>query len=223
MNTRTNYKYAGIFLLLVSLVNMLAYAVNAFGRIDRLAERYTYDTPLWAVEILGRLSLTLLLYIVIFAVAKHKQASRLSLVLIEIWAFIFLVVAAFYYVCNNFYENALQQFRKAAGDKAYVSFYNSTHGFKYASMFICIIFGLVLTGIIMKRTLLPFISGICIVGFMISFGYFDMKTVSVGYWNLGLVISSLLFHLLETVGMFLVSIYMLIMDAIEKRRTEETV
>lgn len=209
MQRKREYLLTGFFLIGTALIHMLAYAVNAFARIDVLAARYTGEIPLWLIEIGGKIGLILLLYIVLRYLAYRKKRTRWSVILMEIWAFIFIVAESFYYVCLAFYNNALSKFQSVASQEAYLDFYNDTHGFKYAALYICIIFGIVLTGYITNSRFLSVISGILIVSFVICFGFIDMQTVRVMNREIGLVISSLLFHSVESVGIFFLGIWLI--------------
>lgn len=202
------YILTGNFLIGAALIHVLSYGVNAVARVDILAEKYTGEIPLWMIEVGGRIGLILLLYTVLRYLAYRKKKSRWSIILMEIWAFIFIVAESFYYVCLAFYNNALSQFQSVASKEAYLNFYNDTHGFKYASLYICIIFGMVLTGYITNARFLSVLSGILIVAFIICFGFIDMQTVQIMGQEVGLVVSSLLFHSVESVGILLIGIWL---------------
>lgn len=94
-------------------------------------------------------------------------------------------------------------------DAAFAAFYNGTHGFKYIGMFIAILLGIIVTGILLRNKGMAIASGILALLFMISFCLLNMWTLSLSFLNinLGIVWTSVLFHSLQTFGLLILGIF----------------
>lgn len=135
--------------------------------------------------------------------------------LLEIWAAIILGVGIIYDVSADMYRRFLLQIgeligydRSAEIEEAVVTVYNGSHGFKYVGMFTAIILGIVVTSIFLKDKKLISIAAILTTIFMISFAYVNMQTVTISGNQYGIVLTSVLFHALETFGLLFVGIYL---------------
>lgn len=135
-------------------------------------------------------------------------------ILIKLWALILIGVQCVYEITavayKDFIENLIS-FISISDENTYfafVSIYNSTHGFKYAGMFIAIIIGVAVTGIFLKDRTLGFISVALTVAFMIAFLFVEQSTFVVGTRLIGVVWTSAIFHILETLGLFVLAVYL---------------
>ena len=90
----------------------------------------------------------------------------------------------------------------------YVFLYNLTHGFKYQGMLIALLLGVMMTGIFLNDRLLRISALIVAALFMAAAAGMSMTTVSVIGQEIGFVWSSVIFHLLETVGLSAMALYL---------------
>ncbi|MEE3467116.1 MAG: hypothetical protein VZQ83_01620 [Eubacterium sp.] len=85
--------------------------------------------------------------------------------------------------------------------RALVESYNSTHGFKYLAMLVALLLGMVITAILLedKRLLVTvvIVAGI----FLLAFSLLDMTMLRVFDVSIGIVWTSVIFHVLQTLGM----------------------
>ncbi len=83
-----------------------------------------------------------------------------------------------------------------------------THGFKYLSMLMAILLGVMMTAVFLHDRRLeiavPVIAGL----FLLAFGLLHMQKISLIGREIGIVWTSVIFHLTETIGLFGFSIYL---------------
>ena len=89
-----------------------------------------------------------------------------------------------------------------------VALYNGTHGFKYIGMFIAIILGILVTGIFLKDRFLWIFSAALTGIFMIAFVTLQMGTITIAGRDYGIVWTAVIFHLVQTIGILLLSVYL---------------
>lgn len=133
--------------------------------------------------------------------------------LVQIWAVILVGGRIMYEVSAELYEGFIRDLMVVAfegQDEAlwFVSVYNSTHGFKYSGMLIAIITGIVMTGIFLNDRTLKIVSLAVIVLFLLSFALLKIQTVQLFGLAIGVVWTSVIFHLVETVGMVMLAVYL---------------
>ncbi len=133
--------------------------------------------------------------------------------LVQIWAVILVGGRIMYEVSAELYEGFIRDLMVIAfegQDEAlwFVSVYNSTHGFKYSGMLIAIITGIVMTGIFLNDRTLKLVSLGVIVVFLLSFAMLKIQTVQLFGLAIGVVWTSVIFHLVETVGMVMLAVYL---------------
>lgn len=146
---------------------------------------------------------------------KISSLSSYSIVqLLQLWAAILIGVQVVYDVTSRAYQSFIEQmsllidFSDANIASAFVSLYNNTHGFKYIGMFVAISLGVFITGVFLKDSTLE-IAAFAIMGcFMLAFAILQMRTVTVLNRTVGIVWTSVIFHLIQTVGLFVFSIYL---------------
>ena len=132
--------------------------------------------------------------------------------LLLLWGFILIGVQAIYDVSSGLYRSFISQLSDITvqiGQQAdFVDLYNFTHGFKYAGMLIAILLGVMATGIFLDdRHLMA--AGCCVAAaYLLSFALLEMQSVSVMGRTVGIVWSSVIFHLLETIGITGLALYM---------------
>ena len=136
--------------------------------------------------------------------------------LLQLWAVIFIGAELLYIFTSIMYRrfilvliNALAG-GNALSDGTFIMLYNMTHGFKYLEILSAILLGVVMTGIFLNDRYLKLASLIVLALFLISFALFQMQTVSLMGREYGLVWTSVIYHITETVGLFLLSLYLTI-------------
>ncbi len=132
--------------------------------------------------------------------------------LLQMWAviligaeFIYCVTSAIY---RKFIINLLLLAVSGGQYTSFASIYNMTHGFKYLEMITAIVFGIIMTGISLEDRRLKIAALIITVIFLLSFGIFQMQTISFSGKDVGIVWVSVIFHLTETIGLFVLSVYL---------------
>ncbi len=134
--------------------------------------------------------------------------------LLRIWLTILVGAQSMYdfssLIYRQFISRLTQFFVDTTGGtgEVYVSIYNLTHGFKYQGMLIALLLGAIMTGIFLDDRALKTASIAIAVLFMISIAGFEMFTVSLLGKSYGIVWSSVIFHLMETVGLFALAWYL---------------
>ncbi|MBR5116774.1 MAG: hypothetical protein IK096_06885 [Lachnospiraceae bacterium] len=134
--------------------------------------------------------------------------------LLRIWFTILVGAQSMYDFSSVIYQRFISRLTQFFVDttggtgEAYVSIYNLTHGFKYQGMLIALLLGAMMTGIFLDDRGLK-ITSIVIAGlFMVSVAGLEMFTLSLLGRNYGIVWSSVIFHLMETVGLFALAFYL---------------
>ena len=132
--------------------------------------------------------------------------------LLQIWAVILTGAECIYCVSSMIYRRFTIELMLAlaggAAQGSFVSIYNLTHGFKYLEMMTAILLGVVMTAIFLKDRFLRMVAVAVAVLFLFSFGVFQMQTISLPSGEVGIVWTSVIFHLTETIGLFSLSLYL---------------
>ncbi len=148
---------------------------------------------------------------------KNKIASlSVSSVnrLLQLWAVIFIGAELIYLFTSIMYRRFIGILMDALSegngmtDGTFVMLYNMTHGFKYLEIIAAILLGVVMTGIFLNDRTLKLASLIILVLFLLSFALFQMQTVNLMGREFGLVWTSIIYHLTETVGLMCLSLYL---------------
>lgn len=211
-NTMSNENNAVAFsyLIWIGLVNMIVAAIKALERVSvRFGETVSeiLEGLLEFSEPYGKVALSVLLLIFFYVSAKKKCPGK-SVTLLNIWGIVFVGVQIYYYLEMIFYDRILKDYFELASGEAYTAFYASTHGFKYAPMFIGIMFGIAMTGIMLKDRYIKVTVLILSVLYLFFFGFQDMAFLSFRNTTVGIVLCSALFHSVQTAGMLLLGIYL---------------
>ena len=208
----------GVFLLLES-------ALNAMETAFRVFVRYYYDEDTFKAGTYQSYASFIKLFIVavVFGVCLYKMSklqyrARRARQLLFIWGVILVPIQLVYDLSTIIYNRMLGMIWFILNSSyvenrevLYAMFYDSSHGFKYMGMFMAIVIGIIMTGILLERRRLVLISGVLITIFMISFAAINMHTMEFETLslNIGLNTTSLLFHLLTTVGMFVLGLFVI--------------
>ena len=134
--------------------------------------------------------------------------------LLQLWACILIGARFIYYICSNVYRNFITELGKAialenglTSDK-FVSMYNNSHGFTYIGLLIAIQLGVITSGIFLNDRLLKLAPIVLMSFFLVSFVILGMQTVTIHGYSIGIVWTSVIFHLVETIGLFTVGMYL---------------
>ena len=136
--------------------------------------------------------------------------------LLQLWAVIFVAAEFTYLFTSIMYRrfigilmDALSN-GEAMADGTFIMLYNMTHGFKYLEILSAILLGFVMTGIFLNDKYIKLGSLAILVLFLISFEALQMQTVNLLGREVGIVWTSLIYHITETLGLFMLSIYLAI-------------
>ena len=113
-------------------------------------------------------------------------------------------------IYRRFVTGLARAFIDATGStgSAYASFYNLGHGFKYQGMLVALLLGIIVTAIFLDDKVLKIIAYIIAVLFLISSTSIGMASVAVMGDTIGIVWSSVIFHVMDTVGLAVLAMYM---------------
>ncbi len=145
-----------------------------------------------------------------------KELSSLSADSIEqlllIWSVILGGAECIYFISSMIYRQFTTQLMLlVVGGQQYdvfVPLYNLTHGFKYLEMMTAMLLGVAMTAIFLRDRYLNIVSGVIMIIFLLAFSVFQMHFISLPGRQVGIVWTSVIYHLTETVGMFLLSFYL---------------
>lgn len=131
--------------------------------------------------------------------------------LLQIWAVILTGAECVYSVSTIIYRRFTLELLLfalgGAGLDSFQSIYNISHGFKYLEMLTAILLGFFMTGIFLKDKRLMAVTVLIAAAFLTAFGVVQMQTFSLSGREVGIVWTSVIFHLTETIGLFLFSLY----------------
>lgn len=133
--------------------------------------------------------------------------------LLELWGAILIAIRMVYDICSLVYRKFVMDLMTISdvsgeGSSSFTAIYNNTHGFKYVGMLIAILLGTFMTAIFLDDNLLKIISMILMVFFLLSFVLLGMQMITVGTYSVGIVWTSVIFHFVETVGLFVLGLYL---------------
>ncbi len=134
--------------------------------------------------------------------------------LLQVWAAILIGVEIVYDVTSSAYKSFVTQLVKIVDlsnpetYNAFVALYNSTHGFKYIGMLIAICIGILTTGIFLQDRWLITSSITLTVLFLIAFVFIQSNTIVLASRMVGVVWTSVIFHILQTLGLMVLSAYL---------------
>lgn len=216
---RTCQELFGQFLISVSFINI-------FELVDKLVIRYiAHGDTLFIMSYerwvsIGRLALVIGAFA--YCLSKMKKMyyhSPATKKLLTIWGIILIPIQLINDTCVMLYTRMLQLIQLVfitsdvdKDGKIFAMIYDMTHGFKYISLFLAILLGITMTGEILERRQLIVFSGIAAVLFMIAFSALRMGSVSIEAireYDIGINWTSLIFHLINTAGLFFVGLYII--------------
>ena len=134
--------------------------------------------------------------------------------LLQLWAVIFIGAELIYDFTSIMYRRFIGMLMDALSsgtgmtDGTFIMLYNMTHGFKYLEILSAILLGVVMTGIFLSDQYLKIASMVILGLFLISFGLLQMQTVYLMGREVGIVWTSLIYHITETVGLIALARYL---------------
>lgn len=132
--------------------------------------------------------------------------------LLQIWGVILTGAECVYYISSMIYKRFTTELMLLVlnGNQysSFVSIYNLTHGFKYLEMLTAILLGVAMTSIFLHDKYLNIAAVLITVIFLAAFGIFQMQTINFPGREVGIVWTSVIFHLTETLGLFGLSVYL---------------
>ena len=134
--------------------------------------------------------------------------------LLQLWAVIFVGAELIYVFTSIMYRKFIGMLMDALSlgegmtDGTFIMLYNMTHGFKYLEILSAILLGVVMTGIYLNDRLLKLASTAILAVFLLSFAVLQMQTVYLMGREVGIVWTSIIYHATETIGLFLLSLYL---------------
>jgi hypothetical protein len=133
--------------------------------------------------------------------------------LLQLWAVIFIGAELIYVFTSIMYRRFIAMLMDALSfgamtDGTFVMLYNMTHGFKYLEILAAILLGVVMTGIFLNDRYLKLASLVILTLFLISFAVMQMQTVYLMGREVGIVWTSIIYHLTETLGIIFLSGYL---------------
>ncbi|SCY27632.1 MULTISPECIES: hypothetical protein [unclassified Butyrivibrio] len=132
--------------------------------------------------------------------------------LLELWGVILVAVRMVYDICSLVYRRFIADLIDFSSDSIsnedFIAIYNNTHGFKYIGILIALLLGSLMTGIFLNDKLIKVLTMILMAFFLLSFVLLEMQTITVGGYRIGIVWTSVIFHLIETLGLIVLGLYL---------------
>ena len=131
--------------------------------------------------------------------------------LLEFWAIILIAAEVIYQITSDIYRRFISQLAEiiaGASEADFAALYNLSHGFKYLEMLIAILLGVLVTAIFLNDKVLRCAAAGIAAIFLLSFGLLRMQTLNLSGQMVGIVWTSIIYHLTETVGLFLLAVYL---------------
>lgn len=196
------------FISSAAILNIIESLVKLFLRY-RINDKMLLNTY---QSYLGRGNIILLFLIFIACVIVVRKADYYAAhikPMLLIWGVILIGVRGIYEITSIIYTNTIKQIFEVTTQEQYVYIYNSTHGFKYLGMMVAMILGTIMTGIMLKNKRLIFYSVLIMLYFIAAFTVLHMYTLKLDFIGktYGIVWTSVIYHLSETVGLLLLSFH----------------
>lgn len=134
--------------------------------------------------------------------------------LLETWFVVFVGVQLMYEFFSGIYRQFVGRLymtlndAQGAGGEMYNSLYNLSHSFKYQGMLIALLLGVIMTAIFLNDRILKMITVISAILYLLSAAGLEMSTISVMGKPVGIVWSSFIFHIIDTIGMVILALYL---------------
>lgn len=211
MNKSINLEWLSRYVICIGVMNIIMMGVIFISRLIMRQGFLQVNALLSYIEVYAIPAVKILYAAILFLVFKKKMLHEGRTVVKELfylWSGIAVFGQAFYYVVNIYYYRMLMMFLMEDQGDGYTMFYNNTHGFKYMAMFLFLVLGTAVTGLMLKDKALPGASLVLAALYLICFEGFNMVAIPMPGYTLGLVVSAALFHVLETIGLICLGLYL---------------
>jgi len=149
------------------------------------------------------------LLVIGFVLLIQKEKCVVSRDLMLVWSFITIIIQSIYYISSAYYTKILNMMEELLTAGEYTVFYVNTHTYKYVPMFIATIMGAIITGIILKSKLILIITVVICVLYGAVYGAGQEFMIRIGEGRfVSVVVSALIYHLLQSVGIMGLGVYM---------------
>ncbi len=141
-------------------------------------------------------------------------SADVMLKLLKVWAVILVGLELIHAVVSVMYRRfivdlyALNTPKGTLKRADLINIYNHTHGFKYLTMAGALVIGVIITAVILENRMLEILSVAAALLFLTAFCAVDSSKISVFGMNLRIVWTSVIFHIIQTVGMVSFAIYL---------------
>ncbi len=189
-----------IFTVLLSAVVFIYYLHKAKTYLSLVDEEDRAEMGMLQAEVFGKDNSTL----------NGDIISKL----LRVWFAILVGAQIMYDVSSGLYSRfiALLNFTTAlygdATGAGYAYFYDFTHGFKYQGMLIALLLGIVVTAIFLDDRVLRVMSYVVALLFLLSSLFMRMTSLNMLGNVVGIVWTSVIFHVIDTVGLMAFALYM---------------
>lgn len=207
--TKSKKSMLASFLWCVGVINLLsAFAAGVLRRHEAQDALFVWKGQMF-LSAAGTFCSLLLFFYFLLRLKKQGFGHGAEIPLFYIWGVILIGVQAVYDITVVLYDKFIDGLNGLLPAASYVSLYNGTHGFKYLGMFIAMILGILFTAILLKDRFLMLVGSGLSALFMLAFLVFQMWTVSIASLHVmvGIVWTSVIFHLMQTVGMIFLGWY----------------
>ncbi len=150
----------------------------------------------------------------VFGKGNSALTAEVTKKLLRIWSAILVGAQLMYDVSSALYTHFLGVLSAAVDNGSvdsavrYAFIYNLTHGFKYQGMLVALLLGIIVTEIFLNDRILKIIAYVIAIVFLISSTGIGMATVAVMGDSIGIVWSSVIFHVMDTLGLAVMAVYM---------------
>ncbi len=149
-----------------------------------------------------------------FGNANSALNAEIIRKLLETWFVIFVGVQLMYEVFSEMYRHFATGLYDAIvhgvgiTSETYNSLYNISHSFKYQGMLVALMLGVIMTAIFLDDKTLKLVAILGASVYLLSSTGFEMATFSVMGQDIGIVWSSVIFHVIDTIGMAALALYL---------------
>lgn len=213
------YRYLAMFLMCVAVLNVMEIMI-------KMVIRYFYNGQegmiggLEGFTGIFRFVIVVGVFIIASLRCKRELTNRSTgWKLLRIWGVILIpiqlineIVVMLYTRMLDIVEYVLVNSGNDAEGQIFAMIYDSTHGFKYICIFIAILLGIMITGEIIEKRVLVLMSLAIAILFMFAFTILRMQSFAVDSivkFDLGINWASMIFHVLNTLGLFGLGVYLL--------------
>ncbi len=210
-------------LFITSLINLVFAIINSAVRLimnvdgsvipDMLNESYWYfQVVLFILQTI----MTVIVFVQGFHIAKREQITPTenAFMLLKIWAAVLVGVKLIYNLSSILYRHFIEELLGlvAPSDteamRAFSVLYVNTHSLKYVGILLAIALGIFVTGTLYHDRPLQIASVILVIIYFTASSFLQMAEITVLDRPLAIVWASVIFHVLQTVGLMAMSGYL---------------